>query len=270
VRPVRCLPSRSPRMPSGCTLTGVQLTPAWVTQKRSRSPSRLGSVGLGSVATMTGARSPTVKPTCATFRPARPKAKEPIPGAVSVWRVTARAASLRPPQRSRREGTGPAQSCSTRKPTHLRPGGGALTYSSQRAILVVPLAMVTASWAAGSEASLAAAAAAACAGGCAAHPVSTAVASPATIQHARRMSPADCPPGRHAAQTASGGRDPRRKRGQRSAGPRRPASALRARARQPALVGEDHGLHPVARVELREDALHVGLDRRLLDDQLDG
>ena len=45
-------------------------------------------------------------------------------------------------------------------------------------------------------------------------------------------------------------------------------SALRAGLRQPALVGEDHRLDPVAQAELHQDALDVRLDRRLLDDEL--
>jgi hypothetical protein len=35
----------------------------------------------------------------------------------------------------------------------------------------------------------------------------------------------------------------------------------------PKLIGEDHRLHPVARAELGEDSLDVGLDRGLLDDE---
>src|SRR5215510_9425124 len=39
---------------------------------------------------------------------------------------------------------------------------------------------------------------------------------------------------------------------------------------QPGLVGEDHGLDAVAEVELSQDPFQVGLDRRLLDEQVGG
>jgi drug/metabolite transporter (DMT)-like permease len=46
--------------------------------------------------------------------------------------------------------------------------------------------------------------------------------------------------------------------------------STRAGDRQSALVGEDHGLHAVPSPELGEDALDVGLDGRLLDDERGG
>src|SRR5918992_2773819 len=186
MRPVRGLPRASPPMPSACTLTGAQLGPAWATQKRPRPPR-----GLGSVVTVIGSLSPTRTRTWLTLRPARPNANDPIPGGASVWSVTAPLPSLPRPQRRGPAGAGPAQSGSTPIPTQCRPELGALTYSPQRAILVAPLAIVTAP-------------SAACAGGNPDHPVNTAVASTATIQRARRMSrPRIVPlPG------------PRRKRGQ--------------------------------------------------------
>ena len=125
-----------------CTLTDAQLSPAWATQKRPRPPS-----GLGNVPTVTGARSPTVTLTCPTLRPARPKANEPIPGAARVWSVTAPLAILRRPQRSRRAGADPVPELLHAHPETAPPRLGARTYSSQRAILVAPLAIVTASWA---------------------------------------------------------------------------------------------------------------------------
>jgi drug/metabolite transporter (DMT)-like permease len=46
--------------------------------------------------------------------------------------------------------------------------------------------------------------------------------------------------------------------------------STRAGHRQPALVGDDHGLHAVPSAERRQDPLDVGLDRRLLDDECGG
>jgi drug/metabolite transporter (DMT)-like permease len=46
--------------------------------------------------------------------------------------------------------------------------------------------------------------------------------------------------------------------------------STRAGDRQPALVGEDHGLHAVPGAEFGQDALDVGLDRGLLDDERGG
>lgn len=42
-------------------------------------------------------------------------------------------------------------------------------------------------------------------------------------------------------------------------------SRLSPRSGEPALVGENYGVDPIAQMELHEDVLDVALDRRLLD-----
>ena len=86
---------------------------------------------------------------------------------------------------------------------------------------------------------------------------------------------------RRAATRRGGGRVPGEAAGGGLPGParrrrRRPAAladaarrrSAGARPDQPRLVGEDHGLHPVAQAELGEHAAEVGLHRRLADEQL--